>query len=1398
MCPSSPPRLKIGLHRCTALLRLAELVSDHYEPGDLFRDLVPRLRAVVPFELVSLALHVSGAEVMTLRAWEGSRWLEAPLQLPVDETAAGWVWRNQNSLVMDDLGAELRFTQGLRWLRKYDLRAYCIFPLTTVNQRMGGLGFGRKAERSFSSQDVEFLRCAAAIVALSLDPTLGPVTRAEERERLRLLLEIDEVHARQPDPIPAILGPLQKWAPEDYVGVYLYDSGTQSLRLHTLDSHLAETMAPQGITALDDSLAGQAFRGQEVEVLNYSDLAIAPFATVKRGLELGVRSLCLVPVLASEGPLGVLKVASRKDRAFSRRQVTVLKEVAELAASLLENARSRKGSRLDADQVHLLKIGHVLASSSAAARSDWLRSFTVVTDLVAAGRNGPPPLRYGEPKALSESEQLLAGFFGSSTAGLCILDRDLRFLAINNTLAEMNGMAAAAHLGKTVREVLGDFADVVEPTFNRVLATGEPVLNFEVNDLLPTRTEAGHWIEHFFPIKDAAGRVKEIGTVVLEITEKKKLEQSLQSLTEEFAVEKSRLQVLLEIGSALSRSKTNFQETFPSISGSIQKVVRHDLAVVSVLDEDAETARLYALGGEPGEGVLRVGMIIPLRESLLGQLLREHEGRNFSSVELEAHARGRPVLKRVLDQGFRAGCFVPLVTARGMLGALLLARKDDSAFSEQDLDFLKRLAAELALAVESVKAHEALVQEKERLQVLREIDAALVSTLDLRQLLPALSECLRKAVPHNHIAAHLHDESANAFRDHSPPPETKNRIIPEGSLLALDNSVAGQVFTEGKTRVLNHAELAKVPFPFAQLAVQAGVRSICFVPLVTAKGPLGVLLFSRNTDEVFRTEDVELLEQVAAALAQALGNALAHKALRLEKQRLQVLLRTSTSVASSLDVRQTFPMISACVRQFQQHEFASLLLRDEARGVLQRHVLDFPLSKGMLSADTVASLDDSPAGRALQARTPMIFSRDELAAFETRLTSELLAEGIKSLCCIPLITSKEVLGTLNLGSTKENAFKAEDFGLLRQVADQIAAALENERTYREIEQLKNRLTEEKRYLEGEIRTELNFEEIVGESPALKQVLGEVATVATSDATVLVLGETGTGKELIARAIHRMSRRKERGFIKVNCAAIPTGLLESELFGHEKGAFTGAVSQKIGRMELADHGTLFLDEVGEIPLELQPKLLRVLQDHEFERLGGTRTIKVDLRLIAATNRDLVQRISEHEFRSDLYYRLNVFPIRAPSLRERRSDIPLLVRHFVHKYARRMERHIETIPSECMDFLVNSPWPGNVRELENFIERAVILSEGTVLRAPLAELQLQTQSAAGLNHTLENAEREHIIRVLRETGGLISGPEGAAHKLGLKRTTLQSKMQRLKITRDDYIADRKTKASHSRAK
>jgi formate hydrogenlyase transcriptional activator len=345
-------------------------------------------------------------------------------------------------------------------------------------------------------------------------------------------------------------------------------------------------------------------------------------------------------------------------------------------------------------------------------------------------------------------------------------------------------------------------------------------------------------------------------------------------------------------------------------------------------------------------------------------------------------------------------------------------------------------------------------------------------------------------------------------------------------------------------------------------------------------------------------------------------------------------------------------------------------------------------------------------------------------------------------------------------------------------------AIENSLAYRELAEMKERLATEKLYLEDEIRLDQNIGNMIGQGPAFQVIMKSIQIVAPTDATVLVLGETGTGKELVARAIHDLSGRSKGNFVKVNCAAIPASLLESELFGHEKGAFTGAVGQKIGRFELAHKGTLFLDEVGEMPLELQPKLLRAIQDQEFERVGGNRTIQVDVRFVVATNRDLKAMVDDNRFRSDLYYRLHVFPLHVPPLRERREDIPLLTRYFVQKYAQRLRRNIQDIPSAALDALSRYDWPGNIRELQNLIERSVILTSGSVLTVPVSELQVRTATAPHARGPEANqaAERERILKALKEAKGVVGGPHGAAARLGLKRTTLQSRMRKYQISRE----------------
>jgi formate hydrogenlyase transcriptional activator len=496
-----------------------------------------------------------------------------------------------------------------------------------------------------------------------------------------------------------------------------------------------------------------------------------------------------------------------------------------------------------------------------------------------------------------------------------------------------------------------------------------------------------------------------------------------------------------------------------------------------------------------------------------------------------------------------------------------------------------------------------------------------------------------------------------------------------------------------------------------------------------------------------------------------------------------LVLELGKAVLTNPDIRQMLAAMDASIQRLIPHDVATIALYDvEHPNQLQMQQLFSGEEQGP-AQEVMLPIEGTPEGWTFANQELLLMS--QIGDKKAGQPAQQLKAGIKSGCWVPLNSRGEVLGTLFVGSRREAAFDQRQAEALRQAASQIAGILKVDHSYRRIVELSSRLKEEKRYLEEELRTEFNFEEVVGESHSLRTVLKQVETVAPTAATVLILGETGTGKELIARSIHTISPRRDQTFVKLNCSAIPFGLLESELFGHEKGAFTGAISQRIGRLELAHRGTLFLDEVGDLPLELQPKLLRALQEKEIERLGGKRTITVDVRLIAATNRDLTKMVKSGEFRSDLYYRLRVFPITVPPLRDRVTDIPLLVNYFVNKHAKRMGKQIATIPPETMTALRAWQWPGNIRELENFIERAVILTPGSTLRAPLAELEIpEEETPATSDPNFQTAEREHILRVLRETKGMIGGSGGAAEKLGLKRTTLNSKLRKLGIERSDY--------------
>ncbi len=509
----------------------------------------------------------------------------------------------------------------------------------------------------------------------------------------------------------------------------------------------------------------------------------------------------------------------------------------------------------------------------------------------------------------------------------------------------------------------------------------------------------------------------------------------------------------------------------------------------------------------------------------------------------------------------------------------------------------------------------------------------------------------------------------------------------------MEGHPSGWVWQSQQTFVVTDTE-EDHRFPdFLQRLRDVGVRSLAMVPLTTAQHRLGAMGFGRLVPQVITDTELQFMQRVGSQVAVAVDNALNFQTsqayqiqLARERDRLQVLLEVNNVLVSTRELPELFRGIVTSLEKVIHHDYTSLALRDSASGLLKIHALDFsepprPLRSGnhRPSGNHSFRASASPPG---SHSSPAV---RRSIGFHNEIIRTLRAEGVQTICCVPLITHGRTFGTLNLASRREDAFPHQDVELLQQVATQIAIAVENALAFKQIDALKDKLAEEKLYLEEEIRSEFNFEEIIGDSPALKRALAQVELVAPAGTAVLITGETGTGKELIARAIHNLSPRRERTFVKINCAAIPGGLLESELFGHERGAFTGALTQKIGRFELADHGTLFLDEVADLPLELQPKLLRVLQEQEFERLGSNRTQRVDVRIVAATNGDLAKLVAERAFRSDLYYRLNVFPIHIPALRERPEDVPLLVRYFVQKFSRRLNKSVAYVPAEAMDAL-----------------------------------------------------------------------------------------------------------------
>jgi formate hydrogenlyase transcriptional activator len=686
-----------------------------------------------------------------------------------------------------------------------------------------------------------------------------------------------------------------------------------------------------------------------------------------------------------------------------------------------------------------------------------------------------------------------------------------------------------------------------------------------------------------------------------------------------------------------------------------------------------------------------------------------------------------------------------------------------------------------------------------RYETLVRVSQVIGAHRDPKELFGVLVNELHRVVQFDFIGVSLRDKNSDTFQNYFIDMTSRSELAPEEKLTP-EETLTLWVYERQEPLLRSTNEMEPRYGRLQAMLKRLHICSICALPLTTAHRKLGAITFGSKQVDTYSPSEGRFVSQVAGYIALAFDDALNFVALRRASEelqskndRLRLLLDVTNQVVSNLELRDLLRAISQDVRRVMQCDYAGLSLPDAENKQLRLYAVDFPEGKGFLQEDLLYSIEGSPSGTAFRTMKPLMLQSPFAGWLHYPIVQIAVREGLKSFCFLPLISRNRAIGTLVFARLRDDAFSEADVDFLSQVANQIALAVENALAYREIRELKEQLSKEKLYLEDEVRTEMNFAQIIGSSASLRRALKRVETVAPTDSTVLIYGETGTGKELIARGIHDLSPRRAKPFVKLNCAAIPTGLLESELFGHEKGAFTGAIAQRIGRFEVADGGTIFLDEIGEIPLELQTKLLRVLQEREFERLGSSRTIRTDARLIAATNRDLEAMVSEQKFRSDLFFRLDVFPVHVPALRERNGDIPLLVRHFTQQFSRRMKKVIETIPSATMDALCQYHWPGNIRELQNVIERAVIISTGPALSVDVADLKFpkagppaekpaSPKSTTGaLHNVLEETERQQILKAVKQSNWIVAGPNGAAARLGMKRSTLQKRMHKLGIAR-----------------
>jgi len=1385
------------LRQYRALLEVAESIAAHRDLASLLHDLARRLQLVVKCDGINVVLHDPERNVMRIHLLELPTLAGAEFasELPIEEAPAGLVWQTQRPMLMTDFSVyESRFPRAISDLRRSGVKTVYILPLTSAGRRLGALGFGSLQQHAWGEGDQEFLQQVANLVAVAVDnarnieQALAAQRQfAHERDRLRLLLEINNAvvsHLDLKELVKTVSASLRDIMPHDAAGIALYEPGLNQLREYSNVSYGKLDAFREGDTIpLDGTPAGQVFLTGQPLLIRRPNLEKYPADRYsQRPVEGSPKSACLALLTAHGRKLGIAGVSSTQVERFTDEDLELFRLITDQIAIAVENSLNFQRAR-EAELELARKVNH-------------LRLMLQVTTAVVSQLD----LR----ELLHVVSSSIREVMGADTAGVGLYDHERGELRAYQTdfpsgpgfkiplegspggLAFTSGQPVFLDKPDFVR-FYSDFSrQVVEAGFRSggsipLIAQGRKLGVLGV----ASKRENAFSEEDKALLAQVANQVAIAVDNALNFERAKKAEQEVKR-----QLERSRL--MLEINNA-TVSHLDLRELVRVTAACLREALRHEIAGLSLYDEETGQLRAYAYDVPDTRFFIEEGTPVPMEGSVGGLAFTSGQPVFFNRIDPTAYVSD--FNKRFVEAGVQSGGCVPLVVQGRKLGVLGVASFREDAFSEEHQQLLGQISSQISIAVDNAinferarRAEQEATRQSERLSTVLQINNAVVSQLDLHDLLQVISQSLRKTLHNDTTGVALYDPESDKLRMVMTDFPEQMELVEESYLIPLEGSAMGLAFTSGEPVYSDHFDLERFPSDFTRRSYEAGLRSACNIPLIAHGRKLGALGVASKRPGAFSADDIELLCQSASQIAIAVENALnfertraAEEEAKRQSERLRLMLAINNAVVSQLDLHDLVRVMAAHLQEVLHHEIVGLSLYDPEINQLRAYTYDFPGNRFALEQGTPISLDDSLSGLAFTTGQPIFHGQIDEGRFRSVLSERFRAAGLKSGGIIPLIAHGRKLGTLGIAGFWETGLTEDQKELLCQVANQVAIAVENAMAFREIEALKNKLASEKLYLEDEIRTQHNFEELIGESQTFKRILKQVETVAPTDSTVLICGETGTGKELIARAIHDLSGRRERTLVKINCAAIPTGLLESELFGHERGAFTGAISQRVGRFELANRGSLFLDEVGDIPLDLQPKLLRVLQEQEFERLGSTRTQKVDVRLIAATNCDLEQMVADRKYRSDLYYRLNVFPITIPPLRQRRDDIPALSRFFTQKYARRLKKQITAIPSETMAALTHYHWPGNVRELEHFIERAVILTRGSDLEVSLAELKSSEPVATAELATMQDAERSHILRVLEETNWVIGGAGGAAARLGMKRTTLQSRMQKLGIVR-----------------